>query len=61
MLSVSSPTNSAGIFASCELAARLSNSYGVVNDSFRDREQVYVYRNIRVPWPEFWKYFQSYG
>jgi 4-amino-4-deoxy-L-arabinose transferase-like glycosyltransferase len=50
-----------GIFASCQVAAKLWNRYGVINDVFRDRDQVYVCRNIRVPWPEFWKQFQSYG
>jgi 4-amino-4-deoxy-L-arabinose transferase-like glycosyltransferase len=49
------------IFASCQVAAQLSNPYGVVNDIFRDRDQVYVCRNIRFPWPEFWKHFQYYG
>jgi hypothetical protein len=42
-------------------AARLSNSYGVVNQSFAGREEVYVCRNIRLPWPEFWKNFLYYG
>jgi 4-amino-4-deoxy-L-arabinose transferase-like glycosyltransferase len=55
------PDELSRIFATCQVAARLSNSYGVVNDSFRDREKVYVCRNIRSPWPEFWKYFQTYG
>ncbi len=49
------------IFASCQDAAQLWNPYGVVNDTFRDRDQVYVCRNIRLPWPEFWKHFQYYG
>jgi hypothetical protein len=49
------------IFASCEEAAQLSNPYGVVNLVLRDRDQVYVCRNIREPWPEFWKGFQYYG
>ena len=49
------------IFASCQDAAELWNPYGVVNDTFRDRDQVYVCRNIRAPWPEFWKHFQYYG
>jgi len=49
------------IFASCQVAAELSNPYGVVNDTFADRAQVYVCRNIRLPWPEFWKHFQYYG
>jgi hypothetical protein len=55
------PDELSQIFASCQVAARLSNPYGVVNDSFRDRDQVYVCRNIRSPWLEFWKHFQYYG
>jgi len=49
------------IFASCQAAAQLWNPYGVANDIFRDRDQVYVCRNIRLPWPEFWKHFLYYG
>jgi 4-amino-4-deoxy-L-arabinose transferase-like glycosyltransferase len=49
------------IFASCQVAAQLWNPYGVVNDIFRGRDRVYVCRNIRSPWPEFWKHFQYYG
>ena len=49
------------IFASCEVAAQLSNPYGIVNDSIGDRAQVYVCRSIRQPWPEFWKNFLYYG
>ena len=49
------------IFSSCQASAQLWNPYGVANDTFRDRDQVYVCRNIRFPWPEFWKHFQYYG
>lgn len=49
------------IFARCEVAARLSNPYGIVNGAIGDRDQVYVCRDIREPWPEFWKGFQYYG
>ena len=49
------------IFASCQVAAQLSNPYGVVNYTFRERDKVYICRNIRCPWPEFWKHFQYYG
>jgi hypothetical protein len=49
------------IFASCQVAAQLWNPYDVANDIFRDRDQVYVCRNIHLPWPEFWKHFQYYG
>jgi hypothetical protein len=57
------------IFARCDDAARLAKPYGVVNDAIDgigkdaigNREMVYVCRDIRVPWPEFWKGFQYYG
>ncbi|MGP8250810.1 MAG: glycosyltransferase family 39 protein [Terracidiphilus sp.] len=49
------------IFANCEAVARLSNPYGVVNSTIGDHDQIYVCRNIREPWPEFWKHFQYYG
>jgi 4-amino-4-deoxy-L-arabinose transferase-like glycosyltransferase len=49
------------IFAACEMAAQLSNPYGIVNQTIGDRNEVYVCRNIREPWPEFWKGFQYYG
>jgi len=55
------PDDLSRIFASCQVAARLRNPYGVVNYTFRDREQVYVCRNIRSSWPEFWNHFQYYG
>ncbi len=50
-----------GIFASCEATARLSLPYGVVNQTLERREVLYVCRDPRVPWPEFWKNFQYYG
>jgi 4-amino-4-deoxy-L-arabinose transferase-like glycosyltransferase len=50
-----------GIFASCKVAARLSNPYGIVNSTLGDRAPIYVCRNIRHPWQEFWKGFQDYG
>lgn len=50
------------IFASCQAAAKLTNPYGVVNETIGvEREQVFVCRNIRTPWHEFWKTFQTYG
>ena len=49
------------IFGRCEAAAQLSNPYGIVNGAIGDRTQVYVCRDIREPWPEFWKGFQYYG
>ena len=57
------------IFSRCDVAAKLSHPYGVVNhaiggigkDAIGNRDTIYVCRDIRWPWPEFWKGFQYYG
>jgi hypothetical protein len=49
------------IFASCQAAARVYRPYGVANQTLKGREEIYVCRNIREPWPEFWKKFLCYG
>lgn len=56
-----SQSNLNKIFASCQAAARVPNPYGIVNSSVGDHAQIYVCRNIREPWPVFWKKFQYYG
>ena len=48
-------------FASCELAGRLTNRYGVVNHAIAGYEDVFVCRQLRQSWPEFWKHFQYFG
>lgn len=55
------PSELEGIFSTCVAAARLRNPYGVVNQTLEGREVIYVCRNIRVPWPEFWRNFMYYG
>lgn len=49
------------IFASCDAAARAPTPYGVVNATIAGYDQIYICRDIREPWPEFWKHFQYYG
>jgi 4-amino-4-deoxy-L-arabinose transferase-like glycosyltransferase len=49
------------IFASCDAVARVPNAYGVVNFAIGGQAQIYVCRQIRQPWPEFWKRFQYFG
>jgi len=48
-------------FESCELAGRLTNRYGIVNATIAGYDAVFVCRNLRQPWPEFWKHFKYYG
>ena len=48
-------------FASCELAGRLTNPLGIENDATRGYEDIFVCRQLRQSWPEFWKQFRYYG
>jgi 4-amino-4-deoxy-L-arabinose transferase-like glycosyltransferase len=49
------------IFSSCVWAGRLTNRYGIDNTTIGDHNDVFVCRDIRQPWPEFWKHFRHYG
>lgn len=48
-------------FASCQLAGRTPNPYGVENEQTRDHPDIYVCRGLHQSWPDFWKTFQYYG
>jgi hypothetical protein len=48
-------------FSSCTWAGRLTNRYGIENSTIGDYNDVFVCRDIRQPWPEFWKHFRYYG
>jgi len=48
-------------FASCQLAAKIWNEFGVENEETRDHPDIYVCRRLRQTWPEFWKNFQYFG
>lgn len=49
------------IFQSCRLAGHTSNRYGIVNEETRDHPDIFVCRNLRQPWPQFWKDFHYFG
>ncbi len=49
------------IFGSCTWAGRFTNRYGIENTTIDGYDDVFVCRNIRRPWPEFWKHFRYYG
>jgi 4-amino-4-deoxy-L-arabinose transferase-like glycosyltransferase len=51
----------ARIFDSCEVADHLTNPHGIENFALSGSPDVFVCRNLRVPWPEFWKHFRYYG
>jgi 4-amino-4-deoxy-L-arabinose transferase-like glycosyltransferase len=49
------------IFESCELAGHTSNRFGVQNEETMAHPDIFVCRNLRQPWSEFWKSFQYFG
>ena len=49
------------LFESCKLAGHVTNRFNVVNDETRYHPDIFVCRNLRYPWPDFWKQFRYYG
>ncbi len=49
------------IFKTCVLAGQNTNSLNVENEETLDHKQIFVCRELREPWAEFWKSFQSFG
>ena len=49
------------IFESCALAGHTSNPYGIANEETQDHPDIFVCRNLRQSWPQFWQSFQSFG
>lgn len=48
-------------FESCTLAGHLTNRYGIANSSVAGWDEIFVCRQLRWPWPEFWKQTRRYG
>lgn len=47
-------------FSSCEVVGHVSNSYGVENEE-TGHPEIYLCRQLRQPWPDFWNDFRYYG
>lgn len=47
-------------FQSCETVGHITNPYGISNEE-SDRPSIYLCRELRQPWPDFWKDFRYYG
>jgi len=48
-------------FTGCRLAGHNGNPYGVENEESRVHPDIFVCGGPRLPWPEFWKQYQSFG
>ena len=55
------------IFLGCQAAGQITNRFGIQNVESGDdpvvaiNPVIYICRNLRQPWPEFWKSFQYFG
>jgi len=50
-----------GIFAGCRLAGHNGNSEGIKNEELEYHPDIFVCGPPLLPWPEFWKKYQSFG
>lgn len=51
-----------GVFESCQLAGESKLAYGIMNHAVgADHNQIFVCRQPRKPWNEFWKTFRWFG
>lgn len=48
-------------FTSCRLAGHNGNSLGVSNEESKDHPDIFLCGGPVLPWPEFWKSYQSFG
>jgi hypothetical protein len=48
-------------FQSCELAGRITNPWGVLNEETRHHPDIYLCRRLRLSWPDFWKGRRRFG
>lgn len=48
-------------FESCTLSGTTSNRFGILNEETRYHPIIFVCRNLRTTWPEFWKQIKSFG
>lgn len=49
------------VFTSCRLAGHNGNSLGIENEESKDHPDIFICGPPRLPWPEVWKKYQSFG
>ena len=48
-------------FASCQLAARAWNKYGIPNEETTEHPEIFVCRGLKESWAEFWKRMRTFA
>jgi 4-amino-4-deoxy-L-arabinose transferase-like glycosyltransferase len=49
------------LFATCDVAAKNANPFGVENEESRDHPDILLCRDLRMPWPSYWDRFRRFG
>lgn len=49
------------LFASCDVAAKNTNRFGVENEESRDHPDILVCRNLSMPWDVYWEHYRRFG
>jgi len=49
------PAVVAALFDRCTVAGHIANQYGIQNDETRTYPDIFVCRQLRQPWPAFWR------
>lgn len=49
------------LFASCEVAAKNTNPFGVENEESRDHPDILLCRDLRMAWPYYWQHYRRFG
>jgi len=49
------------LFASCEVAAKNTNPFGIVNEESRNHPDILLCRNLRMPWEVYWQRYRRFG
>jgi hypothetical protein len=49
------------LFASCVVAAKNSNPFGVQNEESRNHPDILLCRDLRMAWPDYWRRFRRFG
>jgi hypothetical protein len=49
------------LFASCEVAAKNTNPFGIVNEESYYHPDILLCRNLRMPWDVYWQRYRRFG
>ena len=54
-------TYALALFKSCQVAGKVTNRFGVMNEETHDHPTIFLCRQPRFPWPDLWQRLRSYG